>query len=124
MSGAVVSLAPANAGEAVIDAQSPVHFLVGFTAGILKVDPHLAVLVFIGAKVVEQALRSGPGHALLKREQGQSLGNELSDLLFEMGGLTVGEKLREHLDAQQEPTAGIGEYFVEPMQGFGYVRNP
>lgn len=93
-------------GGALVDASSPLHALVGFTAGVLGVEPHLAMMVFIGARIVEQSLRAGAKHALFGREQGQSLGNELTDLMLELGGLQLGEKLREHL--QPEPAAGLG----------------
>jgi|SRR5882672_6398485 len=123
MSAAAISLTPAHVGQAVIDAQTPVHFLVGFIAGVMKIDPHLAVLAFIGAKVVDQALRAGPSHALLERESGQSLGNELSDLLFEMAGLTAGERLREKLD-EPAATAGIGRFQLQPYLGFSATLYP
>ncbi len=99
-------LHPSRQGEAPVDVHTPVHFLTGFAAGVLGVNTYLAVLVFIGAKVVDQVLHAGP-RALLKGDQGQSLGNEACDLLFEMGGLAVGEKLRENLLAQQvTPSVG------------------
>lgn len=123
MPAAAVSLAPARVGEAVIDAQTPVHFLVGFIAGVLKIDPHVAVLTFIGAKVIDQALRAGAGHALFEREHGQSLGNELSDLLFEMAGLTVGEKLRDKLE-EPAPTAGLGRLHFRPYMGLNLTLIP
>lgn len=103
-------LHPSRHGEAPVDVHTPVHFLVGFAAGVLGVNTYLAVCVFIGVKVVDQVLHMGP-HALLKSDEGQSLGNEAADLLFEMGGLAVGEKLREKLapepTAPPVPTAGL-----------------
>ncbi len=115
-------LHPSRHGEAPIDAHTPVHFLVGFAAGVLGVNTYLAVLVFIGAKVVDQVLHLGP-HALLDGDEGQSLGNEAADLLFEMGGLAAGEKLREYLDVEPTalvpdapplPTAGLGQFRLHP----------
>jgi hypothetical protein len=108
MSAPAVSLAPANRGEALIDAHSPLHAIVGFAAGILGVDPHVAMLTFIGARIVEAALKSGTKHALFGREEGQSLGNEMTDLLFELAGLHYGELLREKLTAEPAPAAGLG----------------
>ena len=56
-----ISLDHAHSGEALIDAHTPLHALVGFAAGILGVDPHVAMLTFIGARIVEASLRSqGP----------------------------------------------------------------
>jgi hypothetical protein len=112
-----VSRAPAH-GAALIDAHTPLHGVVGFAAGILGIDPHLAVAVFIGARIVEQSLHSGAKHALFEREEGQSLGNELTDLLFEVAGLHYGQSLRKRL--LPEPVAGVGQYFAQPV----YVRIP
>jgi hypothetical protein len=96
MPARVLSLHPSHHGSALIDRHSPIHLLIGFAAGILGVNTYLAVAVFIGAKVVDEVVHAGP-HALFKRGDGQSVGNELSDLLLEMGGLAAGEKLRERL---------------------------
>jgi len=107
--GSVHPLHPSRHGEAPIDSLTPVHFLTGFAAGVLGVNTYLAVLAFIGAKVVHQMMYLGP-HALLKSDEGQSLGNEASDLLFEMAGLAVGEKLRERLTPEPATpvVAGLG----------------
>ncbi len=118
MSAPAISLAPAAHGEALIDAHTPLHAIVGFAAGVMGIDPHVAMLTFIGARIVEAALRSGTKHALFEREQGQSLGNELTDLLFELGGLQLGEKLRERLTTEPEaPTAGLGRIVTNPYTG-------
>jgi hypothetical protein len=126
---APISFAPAKRGAALIDANSPIHLIVGFTAGILGIDPHAAIAVFVGAKIVEASLREGPHHALFERESGQSLGNEMTDLGLEVLGLHLGEHLRHKLqDAPlaTAPAAGIGAYFQDPMyqpiSGLGYVR--
>jgi len=120
-----VSLASAHHGEAIVDGHSPVHALVGFAAGILGMDPHVAMMVFIGARIVEHSLRSGPAHALFGREKGESLGNEMGDLLFEVAGLHYGKMLRDKLVAAPHapaPTAGIGQYYFPAPPGFGYVN--
>ena len=103
MSEPLVSLAPAHHGEALIDAHSPLHAIVGFAAGVMGIEPHVAMLTFIGARIVEQALRAGTKEALFEREQGQSLGNEMTDLLLELSGLQLGERLRERLLAEPAP---------------------
>lgn len=103
-----ISWSPERKGEAVIDLQSPLHFGVGFTAGALGLDPHLALIGFVGAKIVEESLSAGPRHAIFGRERGQSLGNELADILFEIAGLYYGKLLRTRLAeraAQQVPAA-------------------
>ncbi len=113
-----VSLSSAHHGEAIVDAHSPLHAIIGFAAGISGIDPHVAMMMFIGARIVEHSLRSGPKHALLEREQGQSLGNEFGDLLFEVAGLHYGHALRERLTAEPQapaPVAGIGNYYF-PLQ--------
>jgi len=109
MSSVAISLAPTKRGEALIDSHTPLHAVIGFAAGVMGIDPHLAMLTFIGARIVEQALRAGTKHALFGREEGQSLGNEMTDLLFELGGLRAGEALRERLLAEHEAAAaGVG----------------
>jgi hypothetical protein len=109
MPARAISLNRAHHGAAMIDAHSPIHLLVGFAAGVLGVNTYLAVLAFIGAKVVDEVVHTGP-HALFRRGEGQSIGNELSDLLLEMGGLAVGEKLRERLLPAPLPTAGFSNF--------------
>ena len=103
-----ISLSGAHRGQPVIDAHSPVHFLLGFAAGIFGIDPHLAVITFVGAKIVDESLRSGPKHAVLGRERGQSLGNELADVLLEVGGLYYGKLLRAKLAEPAPATQGLG----------------
>ena len=75
MATAAVSLAPTSHGAALVDGHTPLHALVGFAAGILGVDPHVAMLTFIGARIVEQALKAGAKDAIFRPEEGQSLGN-------------------------------------------------
>jgi len=115
MSAPAISLEHGHHGEAIVDAHSPLHAIVGFTAGILGIDPHIAMMVFIGARIVEHSIVSSPTHALLGREQGQSLGNEMGDLLFEVAGLHYGKMLRERLVAPPPPL---------PTSGLGYALHP
>ena len=116
----VISLAPRHHGEALIDAHTPLHAIVGFAAGVMGVEPHVAMLAFIGARIVEQALKAGTKEALFEREQGQSLGNEMTDLLFELGGLQLGEKLRARLlDPEQPAAAGVGAPQITFYPGWG-----
>lgn len=114
---AAVSFAPKRHGESVIDAHSPLHAIVGFAAGVAGIDSHLAMAIFISARIVEHSLRSGAQHALFKRETGQSLGNEMGDLLFEIAGLHYGKLLRAKLTApaaQPAPAAGLG-FALHPL---------
>lgn len=97
MTSAAISLAPAKRGEALIDSHTPLHAIVGFAAGVMGIDPHVAMITFIGARIVEAALKSGPKHAFFEREEGQSLGNEMVDLLIEIAGLHLGETVRDHV---------------------------
>jgi hypothetical protein len=104
--------------EPLVDARSPLHAIIGFAAGVMGVDPHLAMVAFVGARIVEQAFDEGTEHAVYAREEGHSLGNELTDLMFEIVGLHLGEKLRERLLEQHEPNAthaaGIGQLSFPP----------
>lgn len=124
-----ISFAPKHHGQALVDMHSPVHFLVGFAAGVLGVDPHLAMATFVGAKIVDESLRQGFGHAVFGRESGQSLGNELADLMLEVGGLHAGAKLREHYTGQPAAVHGLGAYYQDPVNlpisGVGaYYQDP
>ena len=112
-----MSESSAKHGGALIDGHTPIHAIVGFVAGALGVDPHLAVATFIGARIVEAALREGPAHALFAPESGQSLGNEMTDLLFEMGGLHFGQALRQKITGEAPAVHGLG-YFHQ------HVHNP
>ncbi len=118
-----ISWSPERKGEAVIDLQSPLHFGVGFTAGALGIDPHLALIGFVGAKIVEESLAAGPHHALFTRERGQSLGNELADILFEIAGLYYGKLLRTRL-AERAAAAQAATAAPAAVQGIGdWCRN-
>ena len=114
----------AKHGGALVDAHTPLHAIVGFAAGVLGVDPHLAVATFIGARIVESALREGAKHALFAPEHGQSLGNEMTDLLFEMAGLHLGEAVRHKLTANPSPapTAGLGYHYTLTPYGMRVSR--
>lgn len=132
MSAAVVSLKPSAHGEAIVDRHTPLHFLVGFVAGAAGIDPHTAMIVFVGAKMVDQALQHGTSHAIFGKESGQSLGNEMADILVEIAGLHYGKSVRQRLAEPQlappavAPAAGLGAYYqdpvVQPIHGLGYVR--
>lgn len=124
MAAPAISVAPEHRGAALIDSHTPLHAIVGFAAGVLGVDPHVAMAVFIGARIVEQSLKSGTKHAVFGREEGQSLGNEMTDLLFEVAGLHYGEHVRHQLLAPAEPTAGIGRLHVQPYVGFNLQLTP
>ncbi len=110
----------AKHGGALIDGHTPIHALVGFIAGALGVDPHLAVATFIGARIVETSLREGPKHALFD-PHAQSLGNELTDLLFEVGGLSAGQALRRKFTGEQ-PVHGLGSHLVTYPNGVRVFR--
>lgn len=125
MSAPAISVSPAHHGAALIDAHTPLHALVGFAAGIFGVDPHVAMATFIGARIVEQALRNGTKHAVFGREEGQSLGNEMTDLLFEVGGLHYGQMLRKRLVPTAEaPVDGLGRLHVQPYMGLNLQLTP
>lgn len=81
-------------GLALFDYKSPVHFGVGFAAGTLGLNPHLAALLVIAAKAGKVALEEGLGHALFADKEPQSYGNEMMDLLMEMTGILAGLKAR------------------------------
>lgn len=95
--------------EPLIDARSPLHAIIGFAAGVMGIDPHLAMMAFVGARIVEQALDEGTEHAVYAREEGHSLGNEMTDLMFEIMGLHLGQKLRARL-GHAPATHGVGQF--------------
>jgi len=84
----------ADVGLALFDYKTPMHFGVGFAAGTLGLNPHLAALLFIAAKAGKVALEEGLGHALFGEREQQSYGNEMMDLLAEMTGILAGLKTR------------------------------
>lgn len=100
-----ISLARSQQGKALIDMHTPLHALLGFAAGMLAVDTHVAFGILVGARVVSEALRQGPERALFQMGQRQSLGNELTDLILEVVGLHYGELLRARLSEKNQPQA-------------------
>lgn len=129
MAPPALSLKKAHLGASAIDAQTPVHFLIGFAAGVMGVDPSVAALTFVGAKIVGQSLESNAERALLHRGQGESLGNQLSDVLVNFLGVQYGLHLRTRLlapAAQQAPIEGIGADYYDPLthRYEDYMRYP
>jgi len=91
----LVATADDEVGRAVIDWQTPIHFGLGVAAGALGIEPHLAAVGFVGARVVNIAAEEGLHHALFSTKHAQSHANEMSDLLWEFIGLYLGGKARE-----------------------------
>jgi len=98
-----------DVGLALFDYKTPMHFGVGFAAGSLGLNPHVAALLFIAAKAGKVALEEGLGHALFGEKEGQSYGNEMMDLLAEMTGIMAGLKTRSLITgAPVLPAHGLG----------------
>jgi len=83
-----------DVGLALFDYKTPMHFGLGFAAGTLGLNPHLAAILFIGLKAGKVALEEGLGHALFGDKEPQSYGNEMMDLFSEMMGIAAGLKTR------------------------------
>lgn len=81
-------------GQAAVDLYTPLHFGLGFAAGVYGVSPIKAALFFTVLKIGVASLEHGMGHALMRRVPGESNINELCDLLAEIGGVQVGARLR------------------------------
>ncbi|HEX9641824.1 MAG TPA: hypothetical protein VGB13_10990 [Candidatus Krumholzibacteria bacterium] len=98
-----------DVGLALFDYKTPMHFGVGFAAGTLGLNPHLAAFLFIAAKAGKVALEEGMGHALFGKKEVQSYGNEMMDLLAEMTGILAGLKTRSLITGGPAlPAHGLG----------------
>lgn len=96
-------------GQSAVDVYTPLHFAVGFGAGLLGVSPVKAALWLTVLKIGVAAAEKGMGHALMGRIPGESNLNELCDLLAEIGGVDAGAWLRAR--SQASPTmAGLAEF--------------
>lgn len=100
-------------GQAALDLYTPLHFGVGFIAGILGVSPVKAALVLTALKVSVASYEHGAGHALFSRARGESNINELCDLLAELAGVDMGAAIRARSAAQAVPAAAPA-----PVSGF------
>lgn len=87
-------------GQAPVDIYTPLHFGLGFIAGVVGVSPIKAALFFTVLKIGVASLEHGMGHALLRRVPGESNVNELGDLLAEIGGIATGARVRSKWDPQ------------------------
>lgn len=117
MAAHAISLTPTQQGEAIVDAQTPLAFIVGFAAGIFGIDPSLAMVTFVGAKIVDQSLNANPKRALFRRERGESLGNQLADVLANFAGTQIGAQLRAKLNEPAPAAlelAGLGIDYHDP----------
>jgi hypothetical protein len=102
----IVALHESEVGAAFIDWFTPMHFGLGFTAGALGLNPHLAAILFVGMRTAKLAAEEGLGHALFSTEHGQSHANELTDLTAEFLGLYAGGKARS-LITGRAPVEGL-----------------
>jgi hypothetical protein len=100
-----------DVGTAFVDWYTPMHFGLGFTAGALGLNSHLAALLFIGSRTVMLAAKEGFGYALFATEHGHSHANEISDLASEFLGLYLGGRARQ-LITGVAPTHGLGDKVV------------
>lgn len=89
-------------GQAAVDLYTPLHFGLGFAAGVAGVSPIRAALFFTVLKIGVAALEHGMGHALMRRVPGESNLNELGDLVAEIGGIAAGARVRSKWN--QQPT--------------------
>lgn len=111
-------------GQVALDIYTPIHFCVGFAAGIVGVSPVRAALWLTVLKIGVAAYERGADHALFSRARGESNLNELCDLLAEIGGVDLGARVRSKWDpnptipavdpapapapAASSPAAGLG----------------
>jgi hypothetical protein len=121
----LVATKPEHDGAALIDAESPAYFGVGLLAGSIGMNPHKALLLFLGAKIAQAATQHGAAQAVFGKHSGESLGNHVTDVLLEVAGLSIGASLRQYALAQQataeaplppspEQAAGMGAYYLDP----------
>lgn len=87
-------------GQAAVDLYTPLHFGLGFAAGVVGVSPIKAALFFTVLKIGVASLEHGMGHALLRRVPGESNINELGDLVAEIGGIAMGARVRSKWNPQ------------------------
>lgn len=85
-------------GQSALDFYTPIHFTVGFAAGVAGVSPIKAALWLTVLKIGVAAYERGAQHALFSRSRGESNLNELCDLLAEIGGVDLGARVRAKWD--------------------------
>ena len=94
MPAALIARNRSEYGQAAVDVYTPLHFGLGFAAGVIGVSPIKAALFFTVLKIGVASLEHGMGHALLRRVPGESNLNELGDLLAEIAGIASGARVR------------------------------
>lgn len=104
---------PSEYGQAAVDIYTPLHFGLGFIAGVVGVSPIKAALAFTVLKIGVASLEHGMGHALLRRVPGESNINELCDLLAEIGGVSSGARVRSKWDPN--PTVPVADPVPLPV---------
>jgi hypothetical protein len=106
------ALRKSEVGAAFVDWFTPLHLGLGFAAGGLGLNPHLAAILFVGARTAKLAAEEGLGHALFSIEHGQSHANELTDLTAEFLGLYLGGKARQMITGHAPAAHGLGGKIV------------
>lgn len=98
MPRSLVARSRAEHGQSALDYFTPIHFCVGFAAGVVGISPVKAALVLTVAKLAVATAEKGMGHALFNRARGESNLNELCDLLAEIAGVDAGARVRSKWD--------------------------
>lgn len=96
-------------------------------AGLVGIPVYTAMMMFVGAKIVSRTIDTNAKKAIFERARSESLGNELTDLVFQMIGHQFGQYLRS--TAKQAVSGGVGAYYAPqpyvPIAGFGaYYVDP
>lgn len=94
MTSALIAQNKTEHGQSALDLYTPVHFGVGFAAGVYGISPIRAALWLTVLKIGVAGYERGAQHALFSRARGESNLNELCDLLAEIGGVSLGARVR------------------------------
>lgn len=108
-------------GQSALDAYTPIHFAVGFVAGIYGISPIRAALGLTVLKIGVAAYERGAQHALFSRSRGESNLNELCDLLCEIGGVALGARVRSKWNPNPTIPAADPTSPAAPAAGLGIL---
>jgi hypothetical protein len=113
---AIVATKPEQEGTAIMDGETALEFIVGFTAGLTEVEPHVAILGILAFEAVQEVALHGRGE-LFKRQHGQSIANSIVDHLAMITGVYLGHYIRATADAR-EFAANPETALAPPVAGY------
>lgn len=95
MDAPAISFEKKHAGLSPIDGMTPVHFGIGYIAGLSNMNPSWAMFSVIAFQAFLKVLEAGSVSAVFEKQSSQSYGNQAIESLMGIVGVYAGERSRQ-----------------------------